>query len=42
MTDLKVLEVNVHVQGVHKMTDKELEEKEKENANENSNETIEG
>lgn len=40
MTDLKVLEVNVHVQGVHKMTDKELEEKE--NANENSNGTIEG
>lgn len=39
MTDLKVLEVNVHVQGVHKMTEKELEEKE--NANENSNETIE-
>ena len=29
MTDLKVLEVNVHVQGVHKMTDKELENKEK-------------
>ena len=28
MTDLKVLEVNVHVQGVHKMTEKELEEKE--------------
>lgn len=26
MTDLKVLEVNVHVQGVHKMTDKELQE----------------
>ena len=39
MTDLKVLEVNVHVQGVHKMTEKEMEEKE--NANENSNETIE-
>jgi uncharacterized alkaline shock family protein YloU len=37
MTDLKVLEVNVHVQGVHKMTDKELEEKESENANENEN-----
>lgn len=34
MTDLKVLEVNVHVQGVHKMTEKELEEKENENANE--------
>ena len=31
MTDLKVLEVNVHVQGVHKMTEKELEEKEREN-----------
>ena len=30
MTNLKVLEVNVHVQGVHKMTDKELEEKENE------------
>lgn len=30
MTDLKVLEVNVHVQGVHKMTSKELEEKENE------------
>lgn len=28
MTDLKVLEVNVHVQGVHKKTEKELEEKE--------------
>lgn len=28
MTDLKVLEVNVHVQGVHKATDKEMEEKE--------------
>lgn len=36
MTDLKVLEVNVHVQGVHKMTEKELEEKEKsEETNEN-------
>ena len=33
MTDLKVLEVNVHVQGVHKMTDKELEEKTEENEN---------
>lgn len=33
MTDLKVLEVNVHVQGVHKMTDKELEEKEQVNEN---------
>lgn len=30
MTNLKVVEVNVHVQGVHKMTDKELEEKENE------------
>ena len=39
MTDLKVLEVNVHVQGVHKMTEKELEEKE--NANETVNENIE-
>ena len=28
MTDLKVLEVNVNVQGVHKKTQKELEEKE--------------
>lgn len=36
MTDLKVLEVNVHVQGVHKMTEKELEEKE--NLNENTGE----
>lgn len=36
MTDLKVLEVNVHVQGVHKMTEKELEERE--NANENNEE----
>lgn len=35
MTDLKVLEVNVHVQGVHKMTEKELEEKQQDNANEN-------
>lgn len=35
MTDLKVLEVNVHVQGVHKMTEKELEEKE------NSDENVE-
>lgn len=34
MTDLKVLEVNVHVQGVHKMTDKELEEKSEENVEE--------
>ncbi len=34
MTDLKVLEVNVHVQGVHKMTEKELE-KQQDNANEN-------
>ncbi len=33
MTDLKVLEVNVHVQGVHKKTEKEIEEKE--NSNEN-------
>lgn len=40
MTDLKVLEVNVHVQGVHKMTEKELEEKE--NANENVNENSSG
>lgn len=39
MTDLKVLEVNVHVQGVHRMTEKELEEKE--NLNENSNENVE-
>lgn len=31
MTDLKVLEVNVHVQGVHKKTEKELEEKENTN-----------
>ena len=31
MTDLKVSEVNVHVQGVHKMTSKELEEKEEKN-----------
>lgn len=30
MTDLKVLEVNVNVQGVHKKTPKELEEKEQE------------
>lgn len=30
MTDLKVLEVNVNVQGVHKKTEKELEEKEPE------------
>lgn len=30
MTDLKVLEVNVNVQGVHKKTQKELEEKEQE------------
>ena len=36
MTDLKVLEVNVHVQGVHKMTEKELEENS--NANENEEE----
>lgn len=28
MTNLKVLAVNVHVQGVHKMTDKEKEENE--------------
>ena len=43
MTDLKVLEVNVHVQGVHKMTEKELEEKENanENVNENSNGNVE-
>lgn len=34
MTDLKVLEVNVHVQGVHKMTEKELEERE--NSSENT------
>ena len=34
MTDLKVLEVNVHVQGVHQMTDKEQEEAE-EDSNEN-------
>ena len=33
MTDLKVLEVNVHVQGVHKATDKE---EEKENPDENA------
>ena len=39
MTDLKVLEVNVHVQGVHKMTEKELEEKE--NTAESSNGNIE-
>ena len=38
MTDLKVLEVNVHVQGVHKMTEKELEEK---NEPEETEETIE-
>ena len=33
MTDLKVLEVNVHVQGVHKATEKEekVEEKTEEN-----------
>lgn len=31
MTDLKVSEVNVHVQGVHKMTQKELDEKEDKN-----------
>lgn len=30
MTDLKVLEVNVNVQGVHKKTQKELEETEQE------------
>ena len=34
MTDLKVLEVNVHVQGVHKMTEKELAEKEDEKTEE--------
>lgn len=34
MTDLKVLEVNVNVQGVHKMTEKELEEKSEENIEE--------
>ena len=40
MTDLKVLEVNVHVQGVHKMTDKDKEKEveEKESSNENSEE----
>lgn len=35
MTDLKVLEVNVHVQGVHKATEKEEEE---ENSEENGEE----
>jgi len=34
MTDLKVTEVNVHVQGVHQMTEKELQ-KNDENLNEN-------
>ncbi len=34
MTDLKVLEVNVNVQGVHKKTPKELEEKEQETSEE--------
>lgn len=34
MTDLKVLEVNVNVQGVHKITEKELEEKPEENVEE--------
>ena len=34
MTNLKVLEVNVNVQGVHKMTEKELEEKTEENIEE--------
>ena len=38
MTDLKVLEVNVHVQGVRQMAEKEVEEPETEqNANENEN-----
>ena len=44
MTDLKVLEVNVHVQGVHQMTDKELEEGNEIESNEteeNSNENQE-
>lgn len=40
MTNLKVLEVNVHVQGVHKMTAKEIEEKQNEKK-ENSEENIE-
>lgn len=35
MTDLKVLEVNVHVQGVHKKTDKEEKEVKDENVEEN-------
>lgn len=36
MTDMKVSEVNVHVQGVHKMTEKELEEKNEEKNEDNS------
>ena len=35
MTDLKVLEVNVHVQGVHKKTDKEEKEDKEEKIEDN-------
>lgn len=38
MTGLKVLEVNVHVQGVHAITDKEREEKENNESENDSNE----
>lgn len=37
MTGLKVLEVNVHVQGVHAITDKDTDVEEQDNDNENSN-----